>query len=77
MLGRFRLLAPLLFTFGAFCAVLPGIAALPACASPADDADPSSDQGEPADSESAIVPITEADETAPAAALAAASLDAT
>lgn len=63
MLARLRFFAPLLF------------AVIPACAAPtADEAD--EDSGEPADSESAVVAMNEPDETAPASALAAASLDA-
>ena len=62
MLARLRFLLPVL------------LAALPACASPAAEAD--DDAGEPADSESAIVPINEADETAPAGARPAAPIDA-
>jgi len=61
LLPRLRFLVPVLF------------ALLPACAATSDDA--AEEDGEPAEAESAIVPITEADETAPAASLAAASLD--
>jgi len=57
-----RFLAPLLLSIVA------------ACAAPTDEADGAED-GEPAEAESAIVPITEADETAPASSLPAASLD--
>ena len=62
MLLRLRCLAPLLL--------------LAACAAPTGGNEDGADDGEPADSESAIVPISEVDETAPAGALAAASLDA-
>ena len=63
MLDRLRRLAPLLFLAAA------------ACAAPADAAD--EDGGEPADSEDALVDMSEPDETAPASALAAAPIDAT
>ena len=46
-----------------------------ACAAPGSEIDDSEDLGEPAEGESAIVPLTEPDETAPAAALPAAGLD--
>lgn len=47
-----------------------------ACAAPGSEIDDESeDSGEPAEGESAIVPLTEPDETAPAAALPAAGLD--
>jgi hypothetical protein len=63
MLARLRHLGPLLFIAAA------------ACAAPADATD--EDGGEPADSEDALVEMSEPDETAPAAALAAAPMDAT
>jgi hypothetical protein len=63
MLSRLRQLAPLLFM------------AATACAAPADATD--EDGGEPADTEDALVDMSEPDETAPAAALAAAPIDAT
>jgi len=63
MLPRLRFLFPLLLL--CLCA--------PACAAPAGDAE--DDGGEPADSEDALVAMTEPDETAPASALAAAPLD--
>lgn len=65
MLTRLRFLAPLFLSIVA------------ACAAPTDEADGEEEGGEPAEAESAIVPITEADETAPASSLPAASLDAT
>jgi hypothetical protein len=46
-----------------------------ACAPPGSEIDEEDDSGEPAEGESAIVPLTEPDETAPAAALPAAVLD--
>jgi hypothetical protein len=64
MLARLRSLAPLLLL-----SVL-----APACAVVPDDA---ADTGEPADDESALVAMTEPDETAPASSLAPAPLDAT
>jgi hypothetical protein len=63
MLARLRHLGPLLFMAAA------------ACAAPADATD--DDGGEPADSEDALVEMSEPDETAPASALAAAPIDAT
>jgi len=63
MLARLRNLGPLLFIAAA------------ACAAPADATD--GDGGEPADSEDALVDMSEPDETAPASALAAAPIDAT
>lgn len=63
--ARFRFLVPALAALSAL---------LPACADPSDDAD--EEAGEAGEqSESAIVPLTEADETAPASSLAAAPLD--
>jgi hypothetical protein len=62
MLTRLRLLLPLL------------LLCVPACAAPAGDAE--DDGGEPADTEDALVAMDEPNETAPASALAAASLDA-
>lgn len=58
--------------------LLLSIGLLAACASPAaeEEESPGDDGGEPAESENAIVPITEQDETAPAGSLAAAPLDA-
>lgn len=58
--------------------LLLSIAAMAACAAPSEESDEASgdDSGEPAESENAIVPITEQDETAPAGSLAAAPLDA-
>jgi len=66
MLDRLRRVLPLVF------------ALVPACAAPeaSDGADLTEEAGEAAETEDAIVPITEADETAPASALAAAPLDA-
>ena len=55
--------------------VLPALLALTTACGTASEEEEADDGGEPAESESAIVPITEADETAPAASLAAASLD--
>jgi poly-gamma-glutamate synthesis protein (capsule biosynthesis protein) len=46
-----------------------------ACAAPGSEIAEEEDSGEPAEGESAIVPLTEPDETAPAAALPAAVLD--
>lgn len=46
-----------------------------ACAAPGSEIDDSEDSGEPAEGESAIVPLSEPDETAPAGALPAAGLD--
>jgi hypothetical protein len=63
MLARLRILAPLLFIAAA------------ACAAPADAT--GDDGGEPADSEDALVDMSEPDETAPASSLAAAPIDAT
>ena len=63
MLARLRHLGPLLFMAAA------------ACAAPADGT--GDDGGEPADSEDALVEMSEPDETAPASALAAAPIDAT
>ncbi len=65
MLSKLRLLAPLLFA----------VLAIPACAAPSGDESEGAEDGEPAEAESAIVPITEADETAPAASLPASPLD--
>ena len=62
MLARLRSLGLLLFIAAA------------SCAAPADDA--SDDGGEPADSEDALVQLSEPDETAPTSALAAAPIDA-
>jgi hypothetical protein len=64
MLARLRHLGPLLFTV-----------AMTACAAPADET--TDDGGEPADTEDALVQLSEPDETAPASALAAAPIDAT
>jgi hypothetical protein len=68
MLSRLPFLAPLVLAGVALLASVPG------CASP-DGESEGADEGEPAEGESAIVPITEVDETAPASSLAAAPLD--
>lgn len=61
---------------GRLLPLLVSVLALAACtAVPGDGEDEVDDSGEPAEGESAIVPLTEPDETAPAGALPAAPLD--